>query len=202
MIRFILFTSLLFSVLCVQAQQTLTPEQAKSIKEELKNYMANPAAYKAKQDEAKKTLEEKEAALNSAVQESRANTKEVNDLREQVQKLNSDVYTLQSKLDEANGKPKENASSAEDCAKVPTEGTFYKVQLGNYGKFSPSGFEGAKVLVMEPRENGTKRYLVSYFKSIEEAKLFLSDVRKLGIKDAFISAYTNGKRDESFDATK
>jgi hypothetical protein len=43
------------------------------------------------------------------------------------------------------------------------------------------------------------RYVISYFPDEETAKSFVADIRKLGIKDAFVSKYIDGVRVYEWD---
>ena len=42
--------------------------------------------------------------------------------------------------------------------------------------------------------DGMNRYIISYFPEEEIAKKFVADVRKMGVKDAFVSKYIDGQR--------
>jgi hypothetical protein len=43
-------------------------------------------------------------------------------------------------------------------------------------------------------DNEAHQYVISYFSNFEDADACKKDIRKLGIKDAFVTQYTDGKR--------
>ena len=57
-------------------------------------------------------------------------------------------------------------------------------------------------MVKAEETNAGKRYVIGFFKNVEDAKRFNKDVQKLGVKDAFVSKYEDGVRDMKFDANK
>jgi hypothetical protein len=77
---------------------------------------------------------------------------------------------------------------------TPTEGTVYKIQLGLYKKFNINKyFEDLKYIGYEIVD-GKNRYVIGYFNDEQTAQSFVKDVRKMGIKDAFVAKYVDGKR--------
>ena len=58
-----------------------------------------------------------------------------------------------------------------------------------------------KLKVVKAEElDGAKRYVIGYFESVMDAWQFASDIKALGIEDAFVTQYVNGERNMSFDA--
>ncbi|HEY0298108.1 MAG TPA: hypothetical protein VGB84_02715, partial [Arachidicoccus sp.] len=54
-------------------------------------------------------------------------------------------------------------------------------------------FVNAKALGID-RVNDLNAYVVSYFESEDEAQAFSKDLRKFGVRDAFVAKYENGQR--------
>lgn len=92
-----------------------------------------------------------------------------------------------------------NYNAAENAAAaVPVEtleGTFFTVQVGVYSK--PVG--AAVLFNIEPLntellENGNIRYTSGQFAGLEAANAYRDQVRGSGVTDAFVTAYSNGRR--------
>ena len=74
------------------------------------------------------------------------------------------------------------------------EGRCYQIQIGLYKKFALTQYlDKPKYLGFE-QVDGAYRYRIGYFQNYQEAIYFLEDIRKMGIKDAFITEYQNGER--------
>ena len=50
--------------------------------------------------------------------------------------------------------------------------------------------------------DGAKRYIIGYFQNVEAALEFRKDIQTLGVKDAFVTQYIDGKRIMDFEAVK
>ncbi len=86
------------------------------------------------------------------------------------------------------------------AAKLP-QGTAYGVQLGNYKFFDITKYFGTDKYMIAFFDNECHQYVVSYFTDKESAEACRKDIKKLGIKDAFVTKYIDGKR-VSFDMVK
>ncbi len=87
-------------------------------------------------------------------------------------------------------------TSKEPCVdmSVMPEGKCYQIQIGLYRHFAINQYlEKPKYLGFEQVE-GAYRYRIGYFQNYQEAISFLDDIKKMGIKDAFITEYQNGER--------
>jgi Skp family chaperone for outer membrane proteins len=75
-----------------------------------------------------------------------------------------------------------------------SSGVVYKVQIGLYKEFSINKyFEEPRYIGYEDVD-GMNRYIISYFPEEQIAEDFVKDIRKMGIKDAFVSKYIDGQR--------
>lgn len=77
---------------------------------------------------------------------------------------------------------------------APQSGTVYKVQIGLYKEFNINKYFAEPRFIGYEEVDGMNRYIISYFPDEEIAKSFVADVRKMGIKDAFVSKYIDGQR--------
>ena len=170
----------------VQAQ-TLSKAEKKALKKEIKAYKKDPASYKSMKDKSKTTIEQQEAVINDL-------SKQLEDLRQEQNELNASMKTLAAQY--AALKLQE-----EKRDQIPM-GTVYQIQLGFYEKLDLKSFNREGIMVKAEESNAGKRYVIGYFKNLEDAKRFNKDMQKLGVKDAFVSKYDNGERDMKFDANK
>lgn len=89
--------------------------------------------------------------------------------------------------------PKATNSTKKASSQV-VAGTTYKIQIGLYKTFNINRyFDDAKDISYEIVD-GKNRYVISSFDNEQTAEQFVADVRKMGIKDAFVAKYVNGKR--------
>lgn len=165
-------------------QAGLSKSEKKALKEELKRLKKDPEAYKNQKEALQANIDSAEAEIKRLKEEvSYAAAQQVDlqaqvaDLQTQVQNCNNEKKTLQA-----------TAAPAED------KGVVFKVQLGLYEKLDvTASFEGKKTLSYEKVKN-LNRYLIGSFPSEEEAQKLADDIKKLGIKNAFVAKYDNGNR--------
>ena len=85
--------------------------------------------------------------------------------------------------------------------KGPAEGIIYKVQIGNFkNKDLSKYFENNPNFSGEVDEDGTKKYTLGNFSDYWEADRFKKYMREMGVKDAWIVSYKDGKRVSIKDA--
>lgn len=93
-------------------------------------------------------------------------------------------------------------SSGTSTAPMNHTGKKYRVQIGLYKNLDFSYLlKDPKYLVHEYID-GTHRYSIGNFNSEEEADLFKVEMRKLGVKGAFVSTYTDGLRTDNLAPTQ
>lgn len=183
------------------APAELSKESKKKIKAELKEYLSNPQKYQADQEDKKNKIKNAEKELEELKSGLRIEKRDLEFARDSVRLLMETVEELKN-IQIAFDSLKNVSSTPTDCAKMPEKGIFYKVQIGNFSSFVPNGFNGTKTFSFEVSPKASKRFLAGYFSSFEEAAKFTEDVKKMGIKDAFVTQYQNGTRNESFDPQK
>jgi hypothetical protein len=71
-------------------------------------------------------------------------------------------------------------------------GLYFKVQLGAYNQYRAKGL-GKSEIETEMVENQIK-YVLGYFTKINKAEDFRDELKKLGLADAWIVCYKDGKR--------
>ena len=181
----------------------LSKESKKRIKTELKEYLSNPQKYLADQEEKKNKIKNAEKELEEIKTGLRIEKRDLEYARDSIELMIAQIDELKAAAAAKDTVvvTKETTVSG-DCMKMPEKGIFYKVQLGNFATYTPSGFTGLKTFNTEIAPSGSKRFVAGYFASLEEANKFAADIRILGIKGAFVTQYQDGNRSESFDPTK
>jgi hypothetical protein len=85
--------------------------------------------------------------------------------------------------------------------KLP-DGTVYQVQMGYYEYLDLASFNDKLKTIKAEDVDGKKRYVIGHFTSLMDAVQFSNDIKILGVSDAFVSQYIDGKRNMTFDAIK
>ena len=170
----------------VSEAQTLRKSEQKILKKELKTYKKNPEDYSSMKERTKTQIQE----LNDEVESLKAKLATSN---KETQNL-SDRY---ASLEMQYAKLKKSCVTSE----LPV-GTVYQVQMGYYEYLDLMSFNSKLKSVKAEEIDGGKRYIIGYFDDVMEAVQFSNDIKNLGINDAFVTEYTNGKRNMNFDALK
>ena len=185
--------------------QDLSKEEKKRLREEIKGYSNDLAGYKAKMDDIRNTLDSNEAEIKRLKDDiAYASTKQA-ELENKVADFDTQLTVCHEENNVLKGYtgtaaapgPVDTALTQKVMAglnNAPQKGTVYKVQIGLYKQFNINKyFEQPRYIGYEEVE-GMNRYIISYFPDEEVAKNFVADVRKMGIKDAFVSKYIDGER--------
>ncbi|MBR9859860.1 hypothetical protein GYB22_03770 [bacterium] len=173
------------SFLFSQAQE-LTRKEKRALKKEIRTYKKDPAKWVRMQDNHKKEVADLEAE-KAALEEELAELKRKND-------------ELIAKIEELNMKYN-NLLQSMPTTKLP-DGTVYQVQMGYFQHLDLVSFNNKLKVVKAEEVDGAKRYVIGYFEDLMDAWQFASDIKQLGIDDAFVTKYIDGERDMKFDALK
>ncbi len=179
----LLILALMFMTIAASAQ--LSKDEKKALKEELKEQLKDLEGYKKKKQQAKEELETK--------------NQELDQLRKNILEASTKNVELETQLAQEKANAEAAKVKAEEAAKTqdPTAtpmGTVYKLQIGLYKSFDISAdLDTAKFVTYEDVD-GHKRYIVSYFTTEAAAEKFKADIRRLGIKDAFVAKYVDRQR--------
>lgn len=168
--------------------QSLTKAEKKALKKELKQYKKDPESYKAMIDKKNSTID----TLNKEVEELKA---ERNGLKEENLAMLDSMKGLNAKYTNLVAR----AEAIADPRKLP-KGTVYQVQVGYYKNIDFTSFNSTVRAVKAEATGNARRYVIGYFESQADAMAFSEDLRLMGISDAFVTQYTNGKRNMNFDA--
>jgi seryl-tRNA synthetase len=73
-------------------------------------------------------------------------------------------------------------------------GIVFRVQIGAYERFDLRRYDLADENWHTAQNNQLKCYQIGYFAKLQNANAFCADIRRLGIRDAFVVAYKDGQR--------
>lgn len=180
------FISILFLVIAIfftVDAQNMTKKERKKIKKELKQHRKNPENYVKMQEAKTEQIQE----LSERVAEKRVDLDKKNNV---ISELNDTITALRIK----------NLELQNTVNKYDHPEMGFRVQIGYYKVFDLNKYllENPKDIYSE-KVDGANRYSIGYFDNLEEARAFRNDLRKMGIKDAFVSQYENGNRNMQFD---
>ncbi len=162
-----------------------TKAEKKKLKQELKTYRKmKPMEIRSMKLNYETKLKDKKNLAEQAKQMQ----KKVDSLQTLLNSNSARISGLESQLLAAQA---EAASAKKGTAK----GYYYRVQLGAY-KFFDVNSKTTKEddTFLTETKNEIDKYVVGLFFTLEEADKFKNDIRKLGIKDAFVVPYKDGQR--------
>jgi len=173
--------------LAISSFGQMTKEESKEWAKKIKTL--TPESYK-------QLVEDKEALATEVVK-----------LKQENEVLKAQVSDLNTKLKAAQAAQEERQqASAAVAANVPVntmaaKGIVYKVQIGAFkNKDLSKYFENNKNFSGEVDADGTKKYTLGAFPTYWEADNFKKYLREMGVSDAWVVAYKDGKRIELKDA--
>ena len=103
--------------------------------------------------------------------------------------LSSKLDSL-SQLNEA--LQKDNDLLVEHSQIEATNGVFYEVQIGSFKDFNLDQYQEELAAIRQEKHDGKTKLLLGRFRSFKKALLFENDMKRLGLKDAFIVGRIDG----------
>lgn len=183
-----IFLALSLSLLSFSlSAKELSKEDKKRIKSQLKEYKKNPESFQRMLDKNKQTID----SNNAELAQRKATIDQLSASFALTQKKASD---LEAQLKECQDKPVPTCPQCPTPGATPNNSTVYKVQIGLYKKFDMTNYFVEPKYAGVEEVDGMHRYVISYFTTKEEAERFVADLRKLGLKGAFVAKYENGER--------
>jgi hypothetical protein len=167
----------------VQAQQ-LTKTQKRALKKEIRTYKKNPEKWVKMQNQHQdkvKELSDEIARLNAQLKTA---------------ELISEQLAEQLKLEQLRFVELEKTIPSTELP----EGTVYQVQMGFYQYLDLVSFNDKLKTVRAEEIDGKKRYVIGHFDNLLDAVQFSNDIKRIGVSDAFVTEYIDGKRNMNFDA--
>lgn len=176
---------ILFVNQTLMTAQSLSKDEKKEIKNKLKTFKKEPEKYKSMVSNYDKSIKDRDIDLENTKAEL---AKLKAQSSRQIQECNDSLSAMSARLTDAmkNG-------SGSTMAKLPA-GESYGVQIGNYKFFDITKYFGSDKYLGNIEADGAHQYVVMYFTDPRSAEACTMDIRKLGIKDAFVTKYVDGKR--------
>lgn len=208
--RRIFVSIILIGVVATSHAQALTKEDKKRLKQELKNYMNDLESYHAVMTDIQGRLNSNDTLIKSLRQELKSSTDVLEDLSHRVEYCDSVIMSLQQENVMLKGEPMSGAGlkskkatqkkstpaiTPVTTASEPQAGVVYKVQIGVYKRLNTNGVFQEPRCIAHEEAKGMNRYSIGYFSDENTAKQFMSNIRQMGIKDAFVTKYVDGQRD-------
>ena len=180
-----IFAVLVLSIFTINSAlaQKLSKAEKKRLKKELKQYKKNPITYKKSKEKIKLEIDNRDQIIV--------------ELTEQLDQQNAKLKRMQDSLNVINKKYRNLLAAG--STKVP-DGTVYAVQIGYFELLQLEEFNSRIRTVRAEKQDGGKRYVIGYFKNLNQAIKFGDEIKTIGIDDAFVSQYINGKGNMAFDA--
>jgi len=184
-LTFTIAFTMLFATQNVAFSQNLSKQEKKEIKAKLKAFKKEPEKYKSMVTNYNTTIKSRDTEIEEMKLEmERVRAKARNDMEE----CQDTVAALQRRLAEAIA-----AAKPVGGATLPA-GKSYGVQVGKFKFFDATQYFGTdKYLVNYKTAEGTE-YVIIFFNDPKAAEACAHDIKKLGIKDAFVTKYIDGKR--------
>lgn len=186
--RFVLILSLTLSIFCVKPADAQSKAEQKEWAKKMKSL--KPMDYK-------KLVEEHEELTTKVSESESAQTA----LRSELDTKNAEIEHLKMELEnaqKANAAPQassESSANGLNKPKGPAKGVVYKVQIGTFrNKDLSKYFDNNPNFSGDVDADGTKKYTLGNFTDYWEADRFKKYLREMGVKDAWIVAYKDGRR--------
>lgn len=186
------FSLLMFVGFAQTADAQMSKQETKEWKKRIK--ALSPEQYKALLEE-NKSLKGQLSSLKKEVAGVDDRIKEKDD---QIADYQDQVSSLRRELADAKKKTTESASSGAAVssagAVADQKGVLFKVQIGAFKKKDLSEFSQNNPSFQLDEKDGVMKYTIGMFKDYWEADTFKKYLREMGVKDAWIVAFKDGKR--------
>lgn len=184
---------IIFLVALSQIDRKKLNEQAftaKSLAYELKNFEAAMQDMQATLEDKSLELEQKDRLLEEKNIELAYLTTHVKDMESATKSSTEEIKKLKQQLAAAQKTLQESFATLRSERLLA--GLIYRVQVGMH---ESEAFLPEKVGPLEVvEENGIKKYLIGIFQTYEESLILRDVFRSMGIADAWVVPYVNGKR--------
>lgn len=160
----------------------LEPEQYKTLLDENKSLKGQMSSLKAELSGVDQTIADKDDQIEQ--------------LQGQVSDLRSELNSAKAEAQRAAAQAQQQPATTQRGVQVNDQvGIVFKVQIGAFKNKDLSKFKDAgSSFSMETDENGVMSYSLGVFRDYWDADTFKKYLREMGVKDAFIASYKDGKR--------
>lgn len=185
----VIFSLVMFVSFAYTANAQMSKKETKEWKKRIKSL--SPGQYKALLEE-NKSLKGQVSSLKKEVAGVDDRVKEKDD---QISDYQDQVSSLRRELADAKKKAKAAGNnSARSASAIDEKGVLFKVQIGAFKQKDLSKFSKDNPAFQMDEKDGIMKYTVGTFKDYWEADTFKKYLREVGVKDAWIVAFKDGKR--------
>lgn len=186
----LIFSLVIFVSFAYTADAQMSKKETKEWKKRIKSL--SPEQYKSLLEE-NKSLKGQVSSLKKEVSGVDDRVKEKDD---QISDYQDQVSSLRRELADAKKKAKSSGggSSAKSSSAIDEKGVLFKVQIGAFKQKDLSKFSKNNPAFQMDEKDGIMKYTVGTFKDYWEADTFKKYLREVGVKDAWIVAFKDGKR--------
>lgn len=115
-------------------------------------------------------------------------------LQRKVDSMQTVLNASNSKISQLEGQLQIAQSAAANAKPVGAKGYYYRVQLGAFKFYNIKTKQGGDESFSAESNTDMEKMTLGLFYSLAEADKFKEDIRKMGIKDAFVVPFKDGKR--------
>jgi hypothetical protein len=196
--NFILSMAILFVSFHTLTAQELSKKEKKALLAEIKELKKSPEQFlKIKQNQ-----ESSDLIVDDQLRTISVLMKEVQVKEMKLSETKEILAATEMQLGQLIQTQKNLSSSGASNAPMNHQEKKYRVQIGLYENLDFRNLLDVPKFLVHEFVDGDNRYSIGNFNSEEEAQLFKVEMRKIGIKDAFVSTYTDGLRTDLPAATQ
>lgn len=192
-----IFSLLMFVGFAQTAEAQMSKQETKEWKKRIK--ALSPEQYKALLEENKSlkgqlsSLKKEVAGVDDRVKEK---DDQIADYQDQVSSLRRELADAKKKAAASPSEGSADGGAASLAAQkgFSEKGVLFKVQIGAFKKKDLSEFSQNNPSFQLDEKDGVMKYTVGLFKDYWEADTFKKYLREMGVKDAWIVAFKDGKR--------
>ncbi len=167
----------------LKALKKLKPEQIKALKNGFERTQTDLTICTNQKDSVMRRTSELE--MKMTLQDSAVKAMEA-----QVTKAKADLEEAQNEV--AMDKSSGGGAKGGRNGLIPAKGLVYTVQLGSFRDFSLKNMSSSGITM--DQQDGMNKYLLGSFRKEAQAEKFKQEIQAMGIKDAWVVAYKDGKR--------
>lgn len=189
------FSLLIFVGFAQTANAQMSKQETKEWKKRIK--ALSPEQYKALLEENKSlkgqlsSLKKEVAGVDDRIKEK---DDQIADYQDQVSSLRRELADAKKKASTNSGSGAVASGSSSAAAAASEKGVLFKVQIGAFKKKDLSEFSQNNPSFQLDEKDGVMKYTIGMFKDYWEADTFKKYLREMGVKDAWIVAFKDGKR--------
>lgn len=191
-----LFLSLALSLSMGWAQQKKKggdPQKQlkKEWKKKAKQYVKNPLALKAREESYQKQVQDRDRQIEELQRRNRELAEQLAQLEDQLRARQYSIDSMQSEV--LRLKAAYEAEKKQSRLDV-MPGLVFKVQIGAFRLFDMRKYAQDNPFFETEALGDINRYTVGRFRSLELAEAFQKDLKRLGIRDAWVVPFKDGVR--------